>query len=74
MSIAQQGPAIKEDYFVKHGEDDILFGEKRVRSPSGPESKQDLLTHVDICSSQVVDQLNDERIDLLNPKQHRVEI
>ena len=44
---------------MEHGLDDILLGVKRVRSPSGPEPKQDLLTHVDICRGHVVD-LNDE--------------
>jgi hypothetical protein len=35
---------------MEHSLDDILLGVKRVRSPSGPEPKQDLLTHVDIQS------------------------
>jgi hypothetical protein len=49
-------------YFVKHGVDDILFRVKRVRGPSGPETKQDPLTHVDVCRGQVVDLVNDEVI------------
>ncbi len=45
---------------MKHGVDDILLGVKRVRVPSGPEPKEDLLTHVDICRGHVVD-LSTER-------------
>jgi hypothetical protein len=45
---------------MQHCLDDILLGVKRVRSPSGPKPKQDLLTHVDICRGHVVDPLNDE--------------
>ena len=45
---------------MEHGLDDILLGGKRVRSPSGPEPKQDFLTHVDVCLGHVVDLLNNE--------------
>lgn len=40
---------------MEHGPDDILLGVKRVWGPSGPEPKQDLLTHIDICRGHVVD-------------------
>jgi len=43
---------------MEHGLDDILLRVKRVRSPSGPEPKQDLFTHVDICRGHVADLLN----------------
>jgi hypothetical protein len=52
--------AVKKGYFVKHGMDNVLLRVKRVRVPSGPETKQDLLAHVDICRGQVVDIVNDE--------------
>jgi hypothetical protein len=50
----------KEDHFVKHGVDDVLIRKKGVGSPSGPQSKQDLLTHVDICHRQALDLPRDE--------------
>ena len=40
---------ITKVYFVKHGVHDVLLRKKGIYSPSGPESKQDLLAHVDIC-------------------------
>jgi hypothetical protein len=59
---------------MEHGLDDILLGVKRVRSPSGPEPKQNLLTHVDICRGLVVDLLHDESsVDLLNPNKRNVQ-
>jgi hypothetical protein len=39
--------------FVKHGMDNVLLRVKRVRGPSGPETKQDLLAHVDIQSYEI---------------------
>lgn len=45
---------------MEHGLDDIFLGVERVGIPSGPEAKQDLLTHVDICHRYIVDLLNDE--------------
>jgi hypothetical protein len=59
--VARSLAATKKVYFVKHGEDDVLFWKKGICRPCGPESKQDLLTHVDICRHQVVDPLSDEQ-------------
>jgi len=43
---------------MEHGIDDILLGVECTRSRSRSEPKKDLLTHIDICHSHVVDQLN----------------